>query len=243
MRPGSHLKRPKITRRRQRRSAVTIPVNQAGSLPGPFRQMLTADPFPQSFTCVLNYCYFNQLFTGISGVYGAERVFRLNSVYDPDFTGSGHQPYGFDQISPLYRRYMVNQAKFEILFSNPSADSVACSAMLQSSAGTQVLTGALIDEAAERPNVVTRFLNGTGSQTVSISQPWFSLSSIEGVRPSMWQDQADQYGATVGANPSLVPYLRIANASGLAATGVTVELLVKVSYRVRFYERVGLAQS
>lgn len=33
--------------------------------------------------------------------------FNLNSLFDPDRTGTGHQPYGFDQLSALYNRYRV----------------------------------------------------------------------------------------------------------------------------------------
>lgn len=34
-------------------------------------------------------------------------VFRLNSLYDPDLTSTGHQPMGFDQWSSMYYNYRV----------------------------------------------------------------------------------------------------------------------------------------
>lgn len=33
--------------------------------------------------------------------------FNLNSLFDPDRTGTGHQPYGFDQMAALFNRYRV----------------------------------------------------------------------------------------------------------------------------------------
>lgn len=41
----------------------------------------------------------------------ASYAFRANSIYDPNYTGSGHQPSGFDQIAPYYERCHVIGAK------------------------------------------------------------------------------------------------------------------------------------
>jgi len=37
----------------------------------------------------------------------ATQVYRANSAYDPDYTGGGHQPLGFDQYATLYAHYTV----------------------------------------------------------------------------------------------------------------------------------------
>lgn len=44
----------------------------------------------------------------------ASNVFRANSVYDPDFTNTGHQPMGFDQWAVIYSRYTVLGAKITV---------------------------------------------------------------------------------------------------------------------------------
>lgn len=45
-------------------------------------------------------------------------IFRANSLYDPDKTGVGHQPYGFDQYVPdLYNHVTVLGAKITAVFS------------------------------------------------------------------------------------------------------------------------------
>jgi hypothetical protein len=47
---------------------------------------------------------------------GSNQIYNLNSLYDPDRTGSGHQPYGFDQIASMYNRYRVLRTKYKMVF-------------------------------------------------------------------------------------------------------------------------------
>lgn len=47
-------------------------------------------------------------------------IFRANSIYDPDQTGVGHQPMGFDQWSALFRHYIVVGSKISIQVKNNS---------------------------------------------------------------------------------------------------------------------------
>jgi len=44
----------------------------------------------------------------------AEYVYRLNSLFDPDFTGVGGQPDGFDQWKALYNNYRVVACGVEV---------------------------------------------------------------------------------------------------------------------------------
>lgn len=50
--------------------------------------------------------------------------FRLNSVFDPDFTLAGVQPNYYDQMAALYFEYRVVAADLEWTISNQSADPV-----------------------------------------------------------------------------------------------------------------------
>jgi hypothetical protein len=42
------------------------------------------------------------------------QIYNLNSLFDPDRTGSGHQPMGFDQVSALYSKYLVTAVRWQI---------------------------------------------------------------------------------------------------------------------------------
>lgn len=48
----------------------------------------------------------------------ASHVFSCNGLFDPDITGVGHQPRGFDQMMLLYDHYVVNTATIEVWFNH-----------------------------------------------------------------------------------------------------------------------------
>lgn len=44
----------------------------------------------------------------------APYIFRMNSIYDPDVTSAGHQPFGHDQYQAIYSKYCVIGAKVKV---------------------------------------------------------------------------------------------------------------------------------
>lgn len=66
------------------------------------------NPIPQASN--IKWVYADDGFNGSTtavGLYQYDHVFRGNSLYDPDATGVGVQPYGYDQVSALYGAYRV----------------------------------------------------------------------------------------------------------------------------------------
>lgn len=53
---------------------------------------------------------FSQEFDMTDSTTGSTNLYRLNSLYDPDQTGVGHQPILRDQMTLLYNRYRVTKA-------------------------------------------------------------------------------------------------------------------------------------
>lgn len=43
-------------------------------------------------------------------------VFSANGAYDPDTTGTGHQPMGFDQMMSMYNQFTVIQSSITVSF-------------------------------------------------------------------------------------------------------------------------------
>lgn len=67
---------------------------------------------------VLKYCenttFLNPGSSGAASVY----VFTANGLYDPNITGVGHQPVGFDQYMQLYNEYVVVGSTIKVVFAN-----------------------------------------------------------------------------------------------------------------------------
>jgi len=68
--------------------------------------------FPLRVRRILRYAQTNNL--DVANFGSALQVFRANSLYDPDFTGSGHQPNGFDQLMVAYNHYTVTRARINV---------------------------------------------------------------------------------------------------------------------------------
>lgn len=59
-----------------------------------------------------------------SGTVGLFRI-RANGLNDPDQSGIGHQPYGYDQIATYFSRYVVESAKIKVRCCSLSASGTA----------------------------------------------------------------------------------------------------------------------
>jgi hypothetical protein len=54
----------------------------------------------------------------------AVHVFEANGMYDPDITGVGGQPRGFDQFMLLYDHFLVTQASIDVVFGPADAAAI-----------------------------------------------------------------------------------------------------------------------
>jgi len=89
--------------------------------------LLSTPLFPASTRRRLFYHEHDLGFTVTSGV-PSGYVFSANGMFDPNITGTGHQPLGFDQMMLLYEQYTVVASKITVnlLNSNTTALSRGC---------------------------------------------------------------------------------------------------------------------
>jgi len=74
--------------------------------------------FPDRFNCKLRYSE-NGSFT--SSAAPAAQVFRVNSLFDPNQTGAGHQPSFFDVANLCYSAYYVRGVWARVTLTNQSS--------------------------------------------------------------------------------------------------------------------------
>jgi len=67
------------------------------------------NPISQRYICKMKYA--EAVNSDAAGLY----AFNLNSIFDPNRTGVGHQPYGHDTLSILYNRYRVISCSYRVI--------------------------------------------------------------------------------------------------------------------------------
>ena len=75
---------------------------------------------PNAIQVVLPYGH-SGVQTTTSGRY--TQTFRGNGLYDPDYSGVGHQPRGFDQWANLYQAYYVYKVQINIYLGNTDTNT------------------------------------------------------------------------------------------------------------------------
>lgn len=162
-------------------------------------------------------------------------VFRGNSVFDPDFTGVGHQPRFFDQYSPLYERYRVHASKINLKIIN--VDSSVCGlGLIPLTASTSTEIGTITD-CQEAPYMKFRWLQGQINQQLVTINSFMKTSAIRGE-----SDKDDDYSAPVTGNPARQWFWHIIAAQS-DDSQPTINMAVKLTYYVEFLRRKLVIQS
>lgn len=76
---------------------------------------------PDQFVTKLRY-FTNFTLTPTGGTV-ASRAFSANGLWDPDVSGIGHQPRGFDQLMSIYRHYNVTKCEMKASYDHDSSSS------------------------------------------------------------------------------------------------------------------------
>lgn len=89
---------------------VARPVRTYGTV----RPVMGAYGLGQSFRTKLRYVD-NLVLQSVSGAVG-RNVFSPQNCFDPNVTGTGHQPMYFDQLAAIFARYKVHGSKIKVSF-------------------------------------------------------------------------------------------------------------------------------
>ena len=107
---------------------------------------------------------------GLAGVPGVH-VFSANGMYDPDITGVGQQPLGFDQMSVLFDHYTVTKANISVTAWNNDSTYPQAFGIAMMDVATVLLSA---EEYIEQGNVTVGFTEANGVsgsvKTISLNQ-------------------------------------------------------------------------
>lgn len=165
-------------------------------------------------------------------------VFTANGLYDPNTTGVGHQPLGFDQLMTMYEHYTVIASKISVWFDNEDATNSQVVGIALSSTDS-VLTDSR--EYIENGNVVWRCINKAGEDKSSIQlKKKCSVKNFLG-RPNILSE--DSCRGTVANNPTEQCYYHVFAASTTNVDPGIVRLFVTIDYIAILTEPKKLALS
>ncbi len=168
------------------------------------------------------------------GAVVGNHVFRLNSIYDPDVSLTGHQVMGFDQLAALYDHYQVLGCKARITFQNTDgSDHMICGAYI-SDTSVPIAPASTADEVLENPCVKWRKVAAPAQSSPTMAR--FTVT----VNPAKWLGRAvtdnDLRGSGT-SNPSELCFLMLF-AYGTAGTPDLqgVKISVQLDYYCRWSE-------
>lgn len=179
--------------------------------------------FPVEYRGVLTYTGYLALTPSAGAI--TDQVYRLNSIYDPDYSGVGSTVMGYTQVNALYQRYRVLSAKVTVQWDNLSSDPVV--AYLVATPNTAISSN--IGYIQAQRISWTSPVAGKGGPPKShvVSLP---IHKVFGVPAAQVRSEHD-FAAALGANPANSVYLHAGIYQNGASAG-NCNLFVKIEYHV-----------
>lgn len=116
----------------------------------------------------------------VSNTSGSTAVYqwRCNSLFDPNYTGSGHQPFYFDQVASIYSHYTVIGAKISVKVSHgPSGGTAAnCAIFINDDTAVTPTVYACMEQTKSR----YRFLTANTYDPITLRLKWSAKKAFGG---------------------------------------------------------------
>lgn len=171
----------------------------------------------------------------------ATHIFSANGLYDPDVTGVGHQPIGFDQlIGVFYNHYTVIGAKIKATFvaDSDATTNQACIVAIETKSST---TNTLdYSDLLEHGNSTSRVMTtGTANQKAIVTR-YVNLSKFLGQK--VLQEDANAGSATTNPNEGVFFHVT-ATAVGNSLDPPPMNVIVEIDYIAVLHEPKALIGS
>lgn len=168
---------------------------------------------------------------------GVNYTYTLNGLFDPNITGTGAQPVGFDPMMAMFQAYRVMAVRVQLTIVNRSQNSLTCGySVNQTNALPSTLLAWLVD-----PKSASFTMGGqSGGHNMKIIDRTFKPWQMLGIPKTQYASARDYTGSALG-NPPISVYM-IFWASGTTAIA-DVDLVCKISYVTQFLNPLLQASS
>lgn len=158
-------------------------------------------------------------------------VFSANGMYDPDISGTGTQPRGFDQMMIFYEHYTVSRCEIEVTFRNFTA---ATSPIVYIAARADTPNVPSVTDVMEQGNSVSVQL-----LPANVSGSMQKLTMVVNIARFLgFDDLMDSNVARgdIASNPSEQVYFHVGGFNNETLAAGTVQFQVRLRYLAVFTE-------
>lgn len=191
-------------------------------------------PITPRFITRMRYTAQDITLASVSGVL-ADYSFRLNSLFDPDLTGVGHQPLGRDQMAQFYNRYRVFAASWKITtFPTGSAGTLV---VLPSNDATS-LASVTPSTIMEQGRSIAYPLS---VRDAAIHTGRINLADLTGVSAATYKAD-DRYASDMSTNPVETMVLHVMQYAAVGATN-SVIFNIEMTMHAELFDPIDLLAS
>lgn len=224
------LSMPKRTRRRRRRMFRR-----------PYRRMITSRigrPVPDKTVTTVRFSQNSYITCSVyDAAMTAVNVIRVNSIFNPDATGSGHQPLWTDQLAQLYGRYRVHGMKYKITLSGSSSKITQCILVVARSTTPETTLTTAIERRGNRVMDVPSGLSHSKTYTGFIRP-----GKAYGLTPSQMKDD-ENFASVIGTHPNKIAFACFYAVTHDTTPDVKMHYALECTYYVELMDRFRVSGS
>lgn len=221
----------------------TIPLARSQSLvkrrQAPFRIPrgvgLTGTGFPKQLRTKLRYVESGSITTA-AGFPGTHQ-WTCNGLFDPNITGTGHQPMYFDQLAAIYNHYTVLKSKITVYMINTASTNAFGGLYIEDDT---TITPTRSDSMCEQNSSAFRMISSVGQATnpVVFTKSW---DAVQAFGPNPLAN--DNLQGSSAANPTEQQYYTVFTGDIAASAVTSVNLLVVIEYETVWDELKNIVGS
>lgn len=193
---------------------------------------------PWSYSRIAKMRYVDDFDLEATNTTSTSYLFRANDLYDPNYTGTGHQPRGFDQWTSMYNKFVVIGSKATVHF-----------AIQETEAGTDGIVGIRTDtlnnsvisinDEMENRRSKYRVLTGNSNRDLVITNNFSFKQWIKG-KPLT---ETSCHGIPTASPTNLVYYHVFAGPNNPGATPPVVRCVIQIDYIAIMFDPINPSQS
>lgn len=196
-------------------------------------------PIAKEVRGMIYYDYAKTLSGGVGSV--PTNYYSCNGLYDPDVTGTGHQPMGFDQMMALYEQFTVIRSHIKVTFA--SAGEHARVGIYLNPDTTSPGLPRLVENGLITMDKVTGPSSSSGQHSYATLEIACNVPKYFGRTKEALIADPQMYG-TIAANPGEQVYFGVCAWAGFdASADVTIGYDVVITYDAVFWEPKKLTSS